>query len=85
MLNSRWLISQYGSQKSKSYHRPRFIAEDQELDDYYIALINQKMAGIKVANRLYGWIAYFQAMTDIYFLLAFGYCTRPWCLLLVYS
>ena len=24
------------------------------------------MAGIKVANRLYGWIAYFQAMTDIY-------------------
>lgn len=25
------------------------------------------MAGIKVANRLYGWIAYFQAMTDIYY------------------
>lgn len=43
------------------------MAEDQELDDYYIALINQKMAGIKVANRLYGWIAYFQAMTDIYY------------------
>lgn len=60
------LISRYRSQKSNPFLRPRFIAEDKELDDYYIALINQKLAGIKVTNHLFGWIAYFQAMTDIH-------------------
>lgn len=60
------LISRYRSQKSNPFLRPRFIAEDKELDEYYIALINQKLAGIKVANHLFGWIAYFQAMTDIH-------------------
>ena len=55
----------YFKMKAANVLDRRFIAEDKELDEYYIALINQKLAGIKVANHLFGWIAYFQAMTDI--------------------
>lgn len=45
--------------------RPRFIFKDKAFDDYYIALINFKLSGFKTTKRLYGWLPYFQAMTDI--------------------
>lgn len=59
------LISRYRSQKENPFTRPRFIIEDQAFDDYYIALINLKLSGFKTLNHLYGWLPYFQAMTDI--------------------
>ena len=59
------LISRYRSQKENPFMRPRFIFEDKSFDDYYIALINLKLSGFKSLNHLYGWLPYFQAMTDI--------------------
>ena len=59
------LISRYRSQKENPFTRPRFIIDDQAFDDYYIALINLKLSGFKTLNHLYGWLPYFQAMTDI--------------------
>ena len=39
--------------------------EDKAFDEYYISLINQKLSGVKISNHLYGWLPYFQAMTDV--------------------
>lgn len=62
------LISRYRSQKDNPFLRPRFISDDNAFDEYYIALINLKLSGFKTCNHLYGWLPYFQAMTDIHLL-----------------
>ena len=59
------LISRYRSQRENPFLRPRFISDDNAFDEYYIALINLKLSGFKTLNHLYGWLPYFQAMTDI--------------------
>lgn len=59
------LITRYKSMKEKSYLRPRFIREEKQLDEYYISVINRKLIGFKSSNHLFGWLPYFQAMTDI--------------------
>ena len=59
------LITRYKNMKEKSYLRPRFISEDKILDEYYVSLLNRKLVGFKVSKHLFGWLPYFQAMTDI--------------------
>lgn len=59
------LVSRYRSQRENPFLRPRFISDDNAFDEYYIALINLKLSGFKTLNHLYGWLPYFQAMTDI--------------------
>lgn len=62
------VITKYKSQKANKFLRPRFIMEDKDFDGYYVSLINQKMSGVKISNHLYGWLPYFQAMTDVHLL-----------------
>ena len=62
------LITRYRSQKENPFLRPQFIIKDKEFNGYYISLINQKIAGIKINNHLYGWLPYFQEMTDLHLL-----------------
>lgn len=62
------LITRYRSQKANSSFRPRFISGDSEFDAYYVYKINQKLAGLKISNHLYGWMPYFQASTDMHLL-----------------
>ena len=59
------LITRYKNMKEKSYLRPIFIREDKALDEYYVSLLNRKLAGFKISKHLFGWLPYFQAMTDI--------------------
>lgn len=59
------IVTRYKSQKANAFLRPRFILEDKAFDEYYISLINQKLSGIKISSHLYGWLPYFQAMTDV--------------------
>ncbi len=59
------LITRYKNMKEKSCLRPRFIREDKDLDEYYVSIINRKLTGFKVSKHLFGWLPYFQAMTDI--------------------
>ena len=59
------IVTKYRGQKANAFLRPRFIFEDKAFDEYYVSLINQKLSGIKISNHLYGWLPYFQAMTDV--------------------
>ena len=59
------LITRYKNMKTKKYLRPRFICEDKDLDEYHVSLLNRKLAGFKSSRHLFGWLPYFQAMTDI--------------------
>lgn len=62
------LITRYRSQKASPSSRPRFISKDTDFDSYYVCKINQKLAGLKISNHLYGWMPYFQASTDMHLL-----------------
>ncbi len=45
--------------------RPRFIKDNQEFIEYTEADLNLLISGFRVTNHNYGWIAYFQQMTDL--------------------
>ena len=45
--------------------RPPFIEKDEVLKSYYIEELNMQISGIKIENHLYGWMPYFQAITDL--------------------
>lgn len=62
------LITRYRSQKANPSFRPRFISKDSDFESYYLCKINQKVAGLKISNHLYGWMPYFQASTDMHLL-----------------
>lgn len=47
------------------YMRPQFIKEDKEFMAYYVAELNQLISGFKYGRHLYGWLPYFQAITDV--------------------
>ena len=47
------------------YLRPLFIEKDEDLKAYYIEELNMQISGIKIDNHLYGWMPYFQAITDL--------------------
>lgn len=58
------------STKCKTLHRntslrPPFISDDKDFYEYYISEFNECISGIRYNKHLYGWMAYFQAMTDI--------------------
>jgi len=50
---------------TQPYLRPLFIKEDAEYIGYYIEEFNRLLSGFKYGNRLYGWMPYFQAITDV--------------------
>lgn len=62
------LITRYRGQKANPSFRPRFISKDSDFESYYVYKINQKLAGLKISNHLYGWMPYFQASTDLHLL-----------------
>ena len=62
------LITRYRNQKANPSFRPRFISEDSDFESYYLCIINQRLAGLKISNHLYGWMPYFQASTDMHLL-----------------
>ena len=45
--------------------RQLFIKENSNYYEYYTEEFNQLISGFRYGNRLYGWIAYFQAITDV--------------------
>lgn len=45
--------------------RPRFINSEEELVYYYVELLNETISGIRFESRMYGWMPYFQASTDL--------------------
>lgn len=50
---------------AQPYLRPLFIKEDADYIGYYIEEFNRLLSGFKYGNRLYGWMPYFQAITDV--------------------
>lgn len=59
------LVALYKAQKDNFSLRPPFISEDEKFDTYYRDRINELIAGFKSNNHLYGWLPYFQSLTDI--------------------
>ena len=49
----------------KEYKRPQFIKNTQDYIDYYVEDLNQLISGFKYGRHLYGWLPYFQAITDV--------------------
>ena len=59
------LITLYKTQKENRSLRPPFISEDDKFETFYKDSINELIAGFKCNNHLYGWLPYFQSLTDI--------------------
>lgn len=49
----------------KEYKRPQFIKDKNDYIDYYVEDFNQLISGFKYGRHLYGWLPYFQAVTDV--------------------
>lgn len=45
--------------------RPQFIKQDNAYYGFYIEEFNRMLSGFKYGNRLYGWLPYFQSITDV--------------------
>ena len=45
--------------------RPLFIKEEADFIGFYCEEINRLLSGFKYGNRLYGWMPYFQSITDV--------------------
>lgn len=62
------VISRLKIQFENKSLRPQLIIEDKSFVNYYIEVLNEMIAGFKMDGHIYGWIAYFQAMTDTHLL-----------------
>lgn len=49
----------------KEYKRPQFIKEKKDYINYYVEEFNYIISGFKYGKCLYGWLPYFQAITDV--------------------
>lgn len=47
------------------YKRPRFISKNSEFFEYYIEDFNILLSGFKCDGHMYGWLPYFQSITDV--------------------
>ena len=47
------------------YLRPHFLDTDEKFISYFIEDINWLISGVKIESHLYGWLAYFQQMSDL--------------------
>lgn len=47
------------------YCRPQFISENSQFVEYYIEEFNLLISGFKLGKHMYGWLPYFQSITDI--------------------
>jgi hypothetical protein len=59
---------QISRQYADSSLRPSFVADDKRFIEYASFDLNRIISGFRLHNRNYGWLAYFQQMTDISFL-----------------
>lgn len=59
------MVTRFKEGLDNPYLRPQFIKEDDEYKDFYIAELNQLISGFKYGRHLYGWLPYFQAITDV--------------------
>lgn len=67
------LVCLFKQQYKNSYLRPNFVKKSDELIAYYIEMLNEELSGFKDEGHLYGWIPYFQSMTDIQLLYSLDY------------
>ena len=59
------MVSRCKEGLDKFYLRPEFIKSDKDYIDYYVECFNQLISGFKYGRRLYGWLPYFQSITDV--------------------
>ena len=59
------LATKFKEGKDDHSKRPRFIKKDPNYNDYYKEGFIELLSGFKYENHLYGWIAYYQGITDI--------------------
>lgn len=59
------LSSKCKSGLANPYQRPLFIKDEDRYNGYYVEEFNLLLSGFKYGNRLYGWLPYFQAITDV--------------------
>ena len=55
----------YIKQLKNKHLRPRFLADDNSFTDYSILDINLLISGFRVDAHNYGWLPYFQQITDL--------------------
>lgn len=58
------LVRKLNSYDDKKY-RPRFLESDDKYIKYAIELLNIKLSGFRSNGELYGWVPYYQSITDI--------------------
>lgn len=59
------LAAKYKDGLNNPHHRPPFIKDDSAYNEYYVEEFNLHISGFKYGHVPFGWIAYFQAITDI--------------------
>lgn len=59
------LATRCNDEYNHPYKRPRFISDDSDFITYYIEDFNILMSGFKCDRHLYGWLPYFQSLTDV--------------------
>ena len=59
------MASRFKEGYEKKDVRPQFIKGDQAYIEYYIEDFNQSISGFRYGKHLYGWMPYYQAVTDV--------------------
>lgn len=59
------LASRCIEEYNHEYKRPLFIREDTSFFKFYIEEFNMMLSGFKVDRHLYGWLPYYQSITDV--------------------
>lgn len=58
------LVKKINGYKDKRY-RPKFLDTDEKYVNYAIELLNIKLSGFRINGDIYGWIPYYQSITEI--------------------
>ena len=59
------LAARCKNEYENKFCRPQFISEDSQVVDFYIEEFNLLISGFKIGKHMYGWLPYFQSITDI--------------------
>lgn len=57
--------TQFKREYANKYQRPHFLDTDEKFISYFIEDINWLISGVKIESHLFGWLAYYQQITDI--------------------
>ena len=59
------LAARCKNEYENKFCRPQFISENSQFIDFYIEEFNLLISGFKLGKHLYGWLPYFQSITDV--------------------